>query len=74
MLIRDILLKELEHVSEPILAEVVDFVRFLKSKAPEENQQPVTNNSRNNWLRPGEDAAWANLYKWVSASYSFRPR
>lgn len=33
---KELIAKEIEHVSEPLLEEVLDFVRFLKSKRMQE--------------------------------------
>lgn len=64
MLNREMLLKELEHVSEPILTEVLDFVRFLKAKAAQKKFSTVLLTEdvlAKDWLRPEEDNAWADL-------------
>jgi hypothetical protein len=61
---RDILLAELEDAPEPLLAEVVDFVRFLKSRrAAEQFETALLSESAlaADWLRPEEDDAWRDL-------------
>jgi hypothetical protein len=58
------LLKEIESVSEPMLAEVIDFVKFLKAKARmRENQTAIASESslKKDWLLPEEDDAWKDL-------------
>ncbi|MEM5770081.1 MAG: DUF2281 domain-containing protein [Bacillota bacterium] len=61
---RDVLFKELENLSEPVLAEVLDFVRFLKAKDSREKfatAQLSEGILAKDWLRPEEDEAWADL-------------
>ena len=61
---KDILLKEIEQVPEPYLDEVLDFIRFLKTKNTKE-KIPITIASETSlakdWLKPEEDEAWQNL-------------
>jgi hypothetical protein len=61
---KELLLKEIEEVSEPILDEVIDFVQFLKTKTVQENLSiTIASESalRKDWLRPEEDEAWQDL-------------
>ena len=61
---KELLLKEIEEVSEPILDEVIDFVQFLKTKTMQENLSiTIASESalRKDWLRPEEDEAWQGL-------------
>jgi len=61
---KEILLKELENIPEPAMAEVLDFVRFIKAKAFRENFSTVLLSEQSlgkDWLRPEEDEAWSNL-------------
>lgn len=61
---KDLLAKEIEHVPEPILDEVLDFVRFLKSKMTHETlDTAIASESalKKDWLRPEEDEAWRSL-------------
>jgi hypothetical protein len=61
---KELLLKEIEEVSEPILDEVIDFVQFLKTKTVQENLSiTIASESalRKDWLRPEEDEAWQGL-------------
>ena len=56
--------KEIEQVPEPLLEEVLDFVRFLKSKRVQEKLETslLSESSLNkDWLRPEEEEAWGNL-------------
>lgn len=59
---REQLLNELERTSEPLLAEILDFVRFVKSRRePFETAAATEPVLREDWLRPEEDAAWDDL-------------
>ena len=61
---KELLLKEIEEVSEPILDEVIDFVQFLKTKTVQENLSiTIASESalRKDWLWPEEDEAWQGL-------------
>lgn len=61
---REVLQQELENMNDPLLAEVLDFVRFLKSKhADERFEAALLSESalRRDWLLPEEDEAWRNL-------------
>ena len=61
---KEVLLQEIEEVPEPLLEQVVDFVRFLKTKLAQETLE-VTLLSESvlakDWLRPEEDEAWRDL-------------
>ena len=56
---------ELETAPEPLVREVLDFPRFLKSKAAcaEARATAVASESAlaADWLRPEEDEAWKDL-------------
>ena len=61
---REALLRDMEDLPGPLLQEVADFVWFLKEKAVRERMEPALLSEpalRRDWLRPEEDAAWANL-------------
>jgi hypothetical protein len=58
------LLREMEDLPGALLQEVADFVRFLKEKVVRERMEPALLSEaalRRDWLRPEEDAAWADL-------------
>jgi hypothetical protein len=61
---KEILLKEIEQVPEPFLDEVLDFIRFLKTRNAK-NRMNITIASESSlakdWLKPEEDEAWQNL-------------
>ena len=61
---KDILLKEIEQVPEPYLDEILDFIRFLKTKNIKEKIHITIASETSpakDWLKPEEDEAWQNL-------------
>ena len=61
---KELIAKEIEQVPEPLLEEVLDFVRFLKSmRAQDKLETTLLGESalRKDWLRTEEDEAWGNL-------------
>jgi len=61
---KELLMNEIEEVPEPFLAEVLDFVLFLKAKiAREKLDMAIVSESSlsKDWLKPEEDEAWQNL-------------
>ena len=61
---RELLLREIEGMPEPLLAEILDFVRFLKTKiAPDRAETALASEEvlARDWLRTEEDEAWRDL-------------
>jgi hypothetical protein len=61
---KELIAKEIEHVPEPVLEEVLDFVRFLKRKHVQEKLETTLlseSSLKKDWMNPEEDDAWANL-------------
>jgi hypothetical protein len=61
---KELLLQELEQIPEPLLDEVLDYLRFLKTKLLQRQlETAVASESalKKDWLRPEEDAAWQSL-------------
>jgi len=61
---KELLINEIEQVPEPFLDEVLDFIRFLKTKAIKERMNiAIASESslKKDWLKPEEDEAWQNL-------------
>ncbi|NTU42022.1 MAG: DUF2281 domain-containing protein [Nitrospirales bacterium] len=61
---RELLIDEIEHIPEPLLDEVLDFVHFLKGKIVREKWDTALINESSlskDWLRPEEDEAWQGL-------------
>lgn len=61
---RDLLVKEIKELPDDKLQEVIDFVRFLKSKQRDE-EMDITLVSEpslaTDWNKPEEDEAWSDL-------------
>ncbi len=61
---KEIVLQEIEQVPDILLDEVLDFVRYLKTKITSERIEAlITSESslKKDWLLPEEDIAWQNL-------------
>jgi hypothetical protein len=61
---KELLIKEIEQVPEPLLDEVLDFVHFLKAKITKERLDTAIaseSSLKKDWLRPEEDDAWQSL-------------
>jgi len=61
---KKVVIRELEDLPEPLLQEVLDFVRFLKTRATQEKLDTALlseNVLGKDWLRPEEDEAWRDL-------------
>jgi hypothetical protein len=55
---------EIEKLPEPLLEEVLHFVRFIKSQTSQERFEAALLSEtalRKDWLRPEEDKAWCDL-------------
>ena len=66
MAAKDLILKEIEHVPEPYLREILYFIQFLKAKDLEPERKIETaimskSSLKKDWLRPEEDEAWQDL-------------
>jgi hypothetical protein len=61
---KELLLSEIEEVPEPLLAEVLDFVLFLKARSTRERLDVAIASESSlskDWLKPEEDTAWQDL-------------
>lgn len=61
---KDLIIQEMEQIPEPMLEEVLDFLRFIKAKQLQEKLEiPILSKSswEKDWLRPKEDEAWRHL-------------
>lgn len=61
---KDLIVREIEQAPEPLLEEILDFVRFLKAKGGQERFEASLlseSSLKKDWLRPEEDEAWRNL-------------
>ncbi|MEC4984430.1 MAG: DUF2281 domain-containing protein [Oscillatoria sp. PMC 1068.18] len=63
MKVKDKLIQEIENLPEPILAELLDFLLFLKAKKLNEKVKYMVDESAlaKDWLTPEEDEAWKDL-------------
>jgi hypothetical protein len=64
MEVKELILKEIERVPEHYLAEILDFIRFLETKALEEGMGTAIASEtslKKDWLRPEEDETWQDL-------------
>ena len=64
MTTRDALLKEIQQVPEPLLQEVLDFIRFVQVRGGNDSFETAVASEPSlsrDWLKPEEDAAWRNL-------------
>lgn len=58
------MIKELETIPEPLLDEVMDFIRFIKAKSMREGiYTAIASESslKKDWLCAEEDEAWGDL-------------
>jgi hypothetical protein len=61
---RAVVIHEIETVPEPLLAEIMDFIGFVKAKAIREGiYTAIASESslKKDWLCAEEDEAWGNL-------------
>ena len=61
---RELIAREIEQVPEPLLEEVLDFVRVLKTKRNQEKLEISLlseSSLKKDWFKPEEDEAWRDL-------------
>ena len=59
-----LIIQEIEQVPEPLLEEVLDFLRFLKAKQSSQRLETAVlseSSLRKDWLSQEEDEAWQDL-------------
>jgi len=59
-----LVLQEIEQAPDALLDEILDFVRYLKSKKMNDKIETLLaseSSLKKDWLRPEEDIAWQNL-------------
>jgi hypothetical protein len=64
MTTKELILQAMEAVPEPVLAEVLVFLRFLKMMQIQEKfESALLSESalQKDWLKPEEDEAWQHL-------------
>jgi hypothetical protein len=61
---KELIAKEIENIPEPYLTEILDFIRFLKTKTLEQKMELALASEvslKKDWLKPEEDEAWKDL-------------
>ena len=61
---KELILKKIERIPEQYLTEILDFVRFLETKALEEKMETAIaseSSLKKDWLRAEEEEAWKDL-------------
>jgi hypothetical protein len=61
---KELIAKEIENIPEPYLIELLDFIRFLKTKALEQKMELALASEtslKKDWLKSEEDDAWKDL-------------
>ncbi len=61
---KEVVLREIDDLPRTLLQEVLDFVRFLKSKSNQERLETALLSETalgKDWLRPEEGEAWRDL-------------
>ena len=61
---KELLINEIEQVPEPFLDEVLDFIKFLKTKVIKERMNiaiACESSLKKDWLKTEEDKVWQNL-------------
>ena len=64
MTTKELILSEIKKIPEPLLEEVLDFIKFLETKIGEQKMETAIASEtslKKDWLRPEEDRAWQNL-------------
>lgn len=63
MVTKKVIFNEIEKMPEPLLKEVLDFIRFLKTKKSGQMETAIASESslRKDWLCKEEDEAWQDL-------------
>ena len=61
---REQVLHEIEQVPDIFLSDVLDFVRYVKTKAIKDRMETLITSESvlyRDWLKPEEERAWQNL-------------
>lgn len=64
MEVKELIVKKIENIPEPYLMEILDFIRFLETKALKEKMELALASEtslKKDWLNPEEDEAWKDL-------------
>jgi hypothetical protein len=61
---KELIFREIEQVPDSQAEEILDFIRFLKTKSQKEKLGTAIaseSSLKKDWLRPEEDKAWQDL-------------
>jgi hypothetical protein len=61
---KESIMSEIEQIPESLYEEILDFIRFLKTKSLKETVATAVasvSSLKKDWLRAEEDKAWQNL-------------
>lgn len=61
---KELIVREIENIPKPYLTEILDYIRFLKTKVldPKMGLALVSESAlKKDWLKPEEDEAWKDL-------------
>ena len=64
MEVKELIFKEIKNLPEPYLGEILDFIRFLETKALGQKMELATASEtslKKDWLKLEEDEAWKDL-------------
>jgi hypothetical protein len=64
MTTKELIVREIKKIPEPLLEEVLDFIRFLEVKVSTERMGTAIASEtslKKDWLKPEEDEAWKDL-------------
>ncbi|NOZ76782.1 MAG: DUF2281 domain-containing protein [Euryarchaeota archaeon] len=64
MATKKMIIKEIERLPEPLIDEILDYIRFLKKKKAGHVRETALASEYSlgrDWLRPEEDEAWRDL-------------
>jgi Protein of unknown function (DUF2281) len=61
MTIKELLIQELDNVSEPLIAEVLDFLHFLKAKQEQDSTDLQDARAALSTIATEETIAWEDL-------------
>lgn len=64
MTYKEMAVKEIDSIPEPLIEEVLDYIEFVKQKKiKQKNETAIASETvlKKDWLLPAEDEAWADL-------------
>lgn len=64
MTTKEAIVNEIKNIPEPLLEEILDFIRFLEAKVVEQKMETAIaseSSLKKDWLQPEEDRAWQDL-------------